>query len=563
MIRIELRQPARVQGTIARPQSLALLVLIWLRQTELSSSPQLQDKSQSQVAGRQIKSQRVHRTGDAHRPQTALAEVAQYPKGGLVTAMELGCLFPDATHLRMIISRAFVDFSVWGIEVGWGDDQSVSCALLNTRNRNRGPFWLTQRAFETLQIFCNGKIAAQSDVYAFLKLPPAPVQARLEIAKSDPATANFWREFAIAKREQLDGHLIIDAQRGALAGFRRAQSLSRAPELQAFALLQQAMVWRRAGNPEAATKDLKSLRVLLTQLSAPHWLEALASVVQAWCAYANRDLIRAERILLAAEQNETLAPFFAHHPRVQSERANLHALFQRARALDESLDFALRKQSARAAIEYYQSALAFSCEAELFDTAMSVASNLGWSIWLFARCQLSEVQASAAHDGQINRSTTNNTLAGETEAQIEALRWIALAEVLNAQHGSGINFWNQIYLLRIVRNGGSNRVKPKLLQFQKWPIINGKDYAQLSAQPALRSWLSVVRNLYAQIEKGLLQVDALQRANLLLELAWYEAHQGDLSASRIAVNHLTKRLPELVQSDREFFRQAIRCLPGK
>ena len=77
------------------------------------------------------------------------------------------------------------------------------------------------------------------------------------------------------------------------------------------------------------------------------------------------------------------------------------------------------------------------------------------------------------------------------------------------------------------------------------------------------SWLTVVRNLYTQIEKGLLQVDALQRANLLLELAWYEAHQGDLSASRVAVNHLTKRLPELVQSDREFFRQAIRCLPGK
>lgn len=530
MIRIELRQPARIQGTTARPQSLALLLLIWLRRTEHSS------------VSRQTKS--AARTS--------------------VTAMELAQLFPDATHLRMLISRAFADFAAWGIEVGWGEDQNVSCALLNTRNRNRGPFWLTQRAFEALRIFNGDRLAALSDIYAFLKLAPAPPPASPEIRHTYPAAANFWREFAIAKREQLDGHLIVDAQRGALAGFRRAQGLSQAPELQAFALLQQAMVWRRAGNPDAAMKDLKALRVLLKQLPAPHWLEALASVVQAWCAYANRDLARAERILLAAEQNETLAAFFAHHPRVQSERANLHALFQRARALDETRDFAQRNQAARAAIVYYQSALALSCEAELFDTAMSVASNLGWSIWLFARCQLRDfLSGSVQEDRQNTASGVKTASNGESEAQIEALRWIALAEVLNAQHGSGINFWNQIYLLRIVRNGGAKQVKPKLLQFQQWPIISAKHYAQLSAQPMQSSWLAVVRNLYTQIEKGLLQVDALQRANTLLELAWYEAHQGELSASRTAVNLLIKRLPELVQSDRDFFRQALRCLPGK
>lgn len=562
MIRIELRQPACVQGAIARPQSLALLLLIWLRRSE-HSSPLEQGKPAASSSERAKNSPSTIEKSDKQRSASAGPEIAAASNAGAVTAMELAQLFPEAAHLRMIISRAFGDFSAWGIEVGWGEDQRASCALLNTRNRNRGPFWLTSRAFEMLQIFSSGKPAAWSDVYEFLKLPTAPAHAPLALSYSDPAAANFWREFAIAKREQLDGHLIVDAQRGALAGFRRAQGLSRAPELQAFALLQQAMVWRRAGNPDAATKDLKALRVLLKQLSAPHWLEALACVVQAWCAYANRDLARAERILLAAEQNETLAAFFAHHPRVQSERANLHALFQRARALDQSLDFALRNRAARSAIQYYQSALALSCEAELFDTAMSVASNVGWSIWLFARCQLSEFLSGNLQPDRHSLSTPNTVGAGETEAQIEALRWIALAEVLNAQHGSSLNFWNQIYLLRIVRNGGSKQVKPKLRQFQQWPIISAKHYAQLSAQPMQGSWLSVVRYLYTQIEKGLLQVDALQRTNTLLELAWYEAHQGDLSASRSAVNLLTKRLPELVPSDREFFRQALRCLPGK
>ncbi len=521
MLHINIHQPARVNGALARPQSLLLLLLLWLRHRESqSSSP--------------------------------------------VSAAELAALFPNALHLRMVISRAFVDFARWGIRVGWGEQMEAIPELLDTRNRNRGPFWLPAAAFIQITIARGTRTATLSDVRNFLQLADDDRQTSLAEqatrqtslaeqatrpttrkipARSLAAPPEFWSEFAIAKRAQLDGHLIIDGTHGALAGFRRLHALSSDPEHQAFALLQQAMVWRRAGNPEAATNELKAMKLQLQRMHAPHWLEAMANVVQAWCAYANRNVARAERVLLAAERNTRLAVFFAHHPRVQSEQANLHALLQRARALNDVLNLEFRKQAAHDALSHYQRALTLACEAELFDIATSVASNLGWSIWLFARCGLS----SASH-----------------EAQTLALQWIGLAEVLNAQHGSGINLWNQIYLLRIVRNGGPVQTRPKLRPFQQHSIISAKQYAQMGAQSVnKRSWLSLIQNLDAQIEQGKLQVDALQRANVLLELAWYEAHEGNLAAARTAVARLTKRLIELVQSDRDFFRSAVRCLPTR
>ena len=69
--------------------------------------------------------------------------------------------------------------------------------------------------------------------------------------------------------------------------------------------------------------------------------------------------------------------------------------------------------------------------------------------------------------------------------------------------------------------------------------------------------------LQTELDAGQMQVDALQRANLLLEIAWYEAHQGDLARSADAALRLRKRLRESMPADRVFFREALRALPDE
>ena len=70
-----------------------------------------------------------------------------------------------------------------------------------------------------------------------------------------------------------------------------------------------------------------------------------------------------------------------------------------------------------------------------------------------------------------------------------------------------------------------------------------------------------VLHLQDNVESGRLQIDALQRANLLLEVAWYNAHAGELGAAHMATDALRRRLRELNPGDRGFFRDALRCLP--
>ena len=67
--------------------------------------------------------------------------------------------------------------------------------------------------------------------------------------------------------------------------------------------------------------------------------------------------------------------------------------------------------------------------------------------------------------------------------------------------------------------------------------------------------------MQADIDAGRVQLDALQRANVLLEVAWYEAHDGDAQRSAEAAARLRRRLRELTPADRMFFRDALRRLP--
>jgi hypothetical protein len=497
-IEIELEAPARVQGKPVRHQSLWILLRLWL---------------------------------------------AAQAGEGWVREAQLREQFASARNLRMVISRAYGDFARWGLRVGWGKDRARDPDLLPLAGRNRGPYWLVDGEAPRLRILLHGEPAGADAVAAWLGKPVQQASATA-VARASRASPAYWHAWAGARRDMLDGRLILDRERGALAGYRRAQTLAPDPWLQALALLQQAMVWRRAGNADAARAVLAELDKHWHDEQSPEhaWLGAMAAIVQAWCAYAGRDPLGAKQILRQATEDPRWVGLFQYHPRVRSEHANLQALIHRALALDESVDTAERTAAARTALDHYRLALALANEAEMFDAAASTASNLGWSLWLFERCGL-DVPKDDGHP----------------------LAWIALAAWLNERHGLGVGFWNTIYLLRMVRANGPDTAHPRLDVFQRWPVIAPATFRELTAPIVLSTdwpdWRALATSLLADVDAGRVQVDALQRANLLYEVAWYEAYDGDLQRSADALARLRRRLRELTPSDRLFFREAIRKLP--
>jgi hypothetical protein len=504
-IAIELGSPAQVQGEPARHQSLWLLLRLWLA-----------------------------------------AQSGQ----GWVREAQLREQYANARNLRMIVSRAYRDFARWGLRVGWGTDRARDPDLLPLTGRNRGPYWLAEGEAARLRIVLHGEPAGADAVMAWLGAVSAvrsdeggdAIDAAA-LAKASPA---YWHAWAGARRDMLDGRLILDREHGALGGYRRAQTLTDDPWLRALALLQQAMVWRRAGNADAARAVLAELDRHWHDEQAPEhaWLGAMAAIVQAWCAYAGRDPEAARQILRQATEDPRWVGLFQYHPRVRCEHANLQALIHRSMALDERVDREERTAAARTAVRYYRAAMALANEAELFDAAASTASNLGWSLWLFERCGLD---------------------LGDAAADGHPMVWIGLAAWLTGRHGVGGGCWNTIYLLRMARGGGPETAHPRLEAFRRWPVMTTEAFRALIAPIALAvewpDWRTLATSVQADVDAGRLQVDALQRANVLLEVAWYEAHDGDLARSADAAARLRRRLRELTPADRLFFRDALRRLP--
>jgi tetratricopeptide (TPR) repeat protein len=502
MIKIELSHPAKVKGEPARQQSLWFLLRLWL--------------------------------------------AAQSNEGSTwVRETQLRERFSAARNLRMMISRAFSDFTRWGVRVGWGTDANRQPDMLPLAGRNRGPYWLAHGEAARIKILLHGKKATTLDVADWLGMATDIKIQAFEIEKSSNASVAYWHAWADARRDMLSGRLIVDGEHGALAGYRRAHSLAPDAWLQALALLQQAMVWRRAGNADAARSVLAELDRYWQDVETPEhaWLGAMAAIVQAWCAYASRDVQVARYILKAAADDPRWSGVFQYHPRVRSENANLQALLHRAIALNDSHTMHDRTIAAQQSLQHYQLALALANEAELFDAAASAASNLGWSIWLFSRCGLKL----------------------ETQNHSSALHWIALATWLGERQGIGSSAWNTIYLLRMVRDGGPLATHPSEAIFQTWPVLSPLEFRKQTAPIILKnkwkSWLELATALEDEIDTGRLQVDALQRVNLLLEIAWYEAREGKPTRFSNASKKLKQRLREINPADRIFFRKALQQLP--
>lgn len=503
VISVDLQAPARVNGVVAAPQSLWFAVRLWVIANDANSSESW------------LRSETLRERGARSR------------------------------NPRMLISRAFADFARWGLRVGWGTDPTRDPALLAIGGRSRGPFWLAAGEAQRFRFALGGQPIGLAAVREWLEcaLPTTPAEATGDSVAS--ASASYWNAWALARRSALDGRLLGAGSASALSNYRLAQKLATHRYHEALALLQQAIVWRRAGNADAARKALAQIHHHWRDAQAPEhaWLGAMRSVVLAWCAYAERDHVAARRILATARVDPRWRELFEFHPRVRAEYANLQALIQRAIALDEKANPAEREAAASAAIQHYQQALAVAGEADYFDAAASAASNLGWTLWLFRRTGL-----------RLDPAT------GST-----ALQWIALAAALAEQHHVGGGSWNDIYLLRMVRDGGPTEPHPAVAEFRSWPVLDVAAFREsirpISWTGSARSWLELATARAAAASAGKLDVDALQRANLLLEWAWYESHSGDLALARQAATQLRRRLRELLPADRQYFRDALRRLP--
>lgn len=500
-IRIELSRPPRVNGVAASSQSLWFALRLWLAVAQ----------------------------ADSGRPRWLRTEA-------------LRDRYAATRNPRMVVSRAFADFARWELSVGWGRNLERPIAMLPLRGRSQGPFWLPQGESERFLITLDGAPASVAQVSDWLDCGPTGELS--EIAEGSAASASYWNTWARAKRDVLDGRLIMDGKDGALAGYRRAQAMADDSYHEAMALLQQAIVWRRAGNADAALAVLTRIDRQWHDAQAPEhaWLGAMAAILSAWCVYASRDHLAALRTLHAASADPRWTPLFQHHPRIRGEYANLQALIHRAMALDERLTELERERAACTAVHSFQRALAMANEADLFDAAASAASNLGWSLWLFGRCGLRLPE----------------------ECSTVPLHWIALAGALVELHQIGGGSWNSIYLLRMVREGGPVEPHPEAPQFRRWPVLAPEQFlaAVYPITPPLpRTWLELATTEMAAVANGSIQVDVLQRANLLLELAWYEAYEGDLGRAATAADQLRRRLCEIAPSDRSYFREALIRLP--
>ena len=68
-------------------------------------------------------------------------------------------------------------------------------------------------------------------------------------------------------------------------------------------------------------------------------------------------------------------------------------------------------------------------------------------------------------------------------------------------------------------------------------------------------WVEVAQQRLAEHQAGQRRYPGLQQASLLFEHAWYAAHAGDLGTAAASLAALRQLLPQLVASDRAYFRE--------
>ena len=461
-----------------------------------------------------------------------------------------------ARTLRMLVSRAFRDFKAWGLSVGWGEDRQRDPRFLNAERRSQGPFWLPDATAQRLRLLVEGHPATLAEQAAFLGLPPPARSAGAAGGRPDAVhlqDAGFWQQLVAAQQAMRQGRVAAPLTAGgtpgpvsALQAMRRAAQLAGSDFQRALVTLNEALLWRRLGDDAQARRRVQALaRQRLARHVAGHdYLGAMASIVSAWCDYPARDLPAARAQLQAIARDPAQGALLVHHPQVRFEWSTLWALACRSQALGSAAQApAAAAAQAEESLQHFGRALAAAFESHSFDAAQHVAANMGMALWLFDRVGL---QADAA------------------AARPRAIAWIAFSEWLSGQGElQGRSAWNAIYLMRIARGSCQPPPRATLAQFRALtpltPALLAREAGPLAEvfQGAdwPGDWVQVASRRLAEHHDGTRRYPGLQYCSLLLEQAWYAAHAGALAPAAQALAALRTALPQLVPSDRAYFRE--------
>jgi len=482
---------------------------------------------------------------------------AQREVEGPVPGSAVQARYPGNANLRMLVSRAFRDFTAWGIEVGWGNAVDVPVALLNPARRSQGPFWMTKAQADGLSFRLKGKPADRDLVAGFLGLNEQAV------AHADPLQyvtqdGTYWNHLTQAMRLALDGMAMTAGVSGA-ASFRAAERSALDDFQRALAILKESLAWRRHGNVRRSEEALARLAKILQSpavgTSLPT-LSAMASVARAWNCYARGDVRQSHAGLDRLASDQHLGPVIRYNPRVRFEYLNLRALLHKDGALeDENTDLAWKMNQAEKAISSLSEALQAAYEADSVEAAQDVAANIGWTLWLCWRQRLL-----AAFNGHEVR-----TMQGLS------LRWIGLSEWICDRFGvGGGSAWNTVFVLRIARGNCDDR-SGDLKRFQaQTPLPVGEMleaakpfHAAFSRAKGYEDWSAVAAFTLEEHDAGRVSYGALQLANLLFEFVWFSANQRGLSREAFtAVERLGLVVRGLPWGQRRFFREILKTLPA-
>lgn len=483
--------------------------------------------------------------------------------------------FAEAANVRMIVSRAFGDFSQWGIAVGWGhgwrdggrDNKTIDIAALRADRRSRGPFWMTSATARRLRFTAHGKALRAAGVARWLgqanpdgAAPPSADSDGLQYVMRD---MDFWRHLTVAMRGAQDGFAgVVDH---AVAESFRAAHRSAADEFQqALSLLKESLAWRRSDRLDKSRAALRRFETIVAGgrvNAALPTFAAMAHVVRAWEHYTRGDLDAARHELARLAGDPELRPVVRYNPRIRFEALNLEALIHKSVALrpqpqtQTPTQTAARQDAARRALEGFSGALQAAYEADSVDAAQHAAANIGWSLWLFWQYGLVDAPRTLE--------------AGEVQRQ--SMRWLGLSEWICDRFGvGGGSAWNTIFLLRVARGNIDADAPASLTAFRaRRPLTVAAAidalrpfHAPFAPAKGFVRWSSVAAFALEEHDTGRVRYNALQLANLLLESAWYLTHeQGASAQAYTAMERLATQLAALRAAERGFFHAEIRGFP--
>ncbi len=459
----------------------------------------------------------------------------------------------------MRISRAYADFNAWGICAGWGRDAAQAPDLLSPAKRSRGPFWLAAGEAQRLDIRLDGQPVGLAQLAGFLGTEALQDshETSVEYVMRD---VGYWSELTVAMRMAKDG-VSPSAERGVAERFLTAHAAAKDDFQAALSVLKESLVWRRHGHVARSEDALSRLKPYLHATgdhAAFPSFAAMADIAHAWNLYAQDSIEAAQGALTRIGSNLALQPVIRYNPRVRFEFLNLRALLSKSIAMElQAIPLVERIASADRAILDLSGALQAAYEADSIEAAQDVAANIGWSLWLFRQNGLIGLPDKAQED----------------DVRMQAMRWIGLSEWICDRFGvGGGSAWNTIFLLRIARGASHAKEPMTLSQFQALAPVSiaqmqeatAPCHAPFSSAKGYTSWSNVARFTLEEHDGGHTRYGTSQLANVLLETAWFSAHEHGLCApAYAAVERLAAMLPAMRPKERRFFKESLQGLPSE